>query len=143
VTNSESWLDAQHRFASGYLSGGSGSDRRRVKFRWWTTSSRSGVRGSLVGLLWTAVRGQRLSTDGLHVALYELDAAVGARPFLAFDVHVDTFDAASGRSLGVVVGDAVPGGALVLEARGDPVFPLWIPTEPDDDAPGWTEVESA
>ena len=143
--NDEQWLDDQRAFADAYLTGRAAGERRRVKYRWWTTrSGRSGdVRGTLVGLLWSLVRGRRMSEDGVHVALFDLAAPVGERPFVMFDVPPKTFETASGRSLGVVVGDAAPGGAFVLETRSDSVFPLWVPEAPTESAPAWTEVESA
>ena len=143
--NDEQWLDDQRAFAEAYVTGRAAGERRRVKYRWWTTrSGRSGdVRGTLVGLLWSLVRGRRMSEDGVHVALFDLAAPVGERPFVMFDVPPKTFETASGRSLGVVVGDAAPGGAFVLETRSDSVFPLWVPEAPTESAPAWTEVESA
>lgn len=143
--NDEQWLDDQRAFAEAYLTGRVAGDRRRVKYRWWTTrSGRSGdVRSTLIGLLWSLVRGQRMSDDGVHVALFDLAAPVGERPFVTFDVPPETFETASGRSLGVVVGDAAPGGAFVLETRFDSVFPLWVPEAANESAPDWTEVESA
>ena len=143
--NDEQWLDDQRAFAEAYLTGRVAGDRRRVKYRWWTIrSGRSGdVRGTLIGLLWSLVRGRRMSGDGVHVALFDLAAPVGERPFVTFAVPPETFETASGRSLGVVVGDAAPGGAFVLETRSDSVFPLWVPVAPNESAPDWTEVESA
>ncbi len=141
----EQWLDDQRAFAAAYLQGRAVGKRRRVKFRWWTTQSgRSGaVRGTLVGVLWSVVRGRRMSGEGVHVGLFELDAPVGARPFVTFDVAAETFDTASGRSTGVVVGDAAPEGAFALETRSGSVLPLWVPEPPSDSAPHWTEVDSA
>ncbi len=145
MVNGEQWLDDQRAFAERYLTGRAAGERRRVKFRWWTTlPGRSGdVRGTLVGLVWSVVRGRRMSGEGVHVALFELAAPVGARPFVTFDVPAETFETASGRSTGVVVGEASPGGAFALETRSDSVFPLWVPEVPSESAPDWTEVESA
>jgi hypothetical protein len=51
--NDEQWLDGQRAFAEAYLAGRVAGDRRRVKYRWWTTrSGRSDdVGGTLIGLL--------------------------------------------------------------------------------------------
>lgn len=100
----EHWLDAQRALVERYVAGTAAGERRRVKFRWRTTQSgRSGdVRGTPVGLLWSVVRGGRMSGDGVHVALYELADPPGASPFVMFDVPAETFDAVGARGVGRV-----------------------------------------
>ena len=141
MTDDGDWAGQQLAFTAAHLAR-EGAERRRVKVRWWSapTSRRPDVTG-MVARLWSARR-TRPGDDLVFVALYEVDDPVGARPFLVVRAHAGDLAAPSGRATATVHGAAVPGGALVVEARAGTIVPAEPPAEPGADAPSWTEVDA-
>ena len=136
------WSDAQDAFTAAHL-GRAGSERRRVKVRWWSAPTSRGpdVTG-MVARLWSG-RGTRPGDDLVFVALYEPSDPVGARPFLVLRARPGDVVTPSGRATATVHGTAAPGGFLVVETRAGTIVPAEPPGEPGDDAPPWTEVDAA
>jgi hypothetical protein len=134
------WASAQHAVTAAHQAR-SGTARRPVKVQWWTATATRGpdVTG-VVTRLWSGRR-SRARTGETFVALYEAADPVGAPPFLVVRAGPGDLASPSGRAVATVHGDAVPGGALVIETRDGTVVPVEPPAEAGDQAPGWTEVD--
>jgi hypothetical protein len=141
VTDRDDWSAAQNACTAAYL-GREGTPRRRVKVRWWTETTRGPDVTGMVALLWTGRR-RRPGGPAVFVAVYEPHAPVGAQPFLVVRAREPDLATPGGRGLATVHGDAVPGGALVIESRAGTVVPAEPPAAPGEGAPAWTEVDPA
>jgi hypothetical protein len=137
--NPNRWQEDQWAFRQQFAKDPSGFDRTPVFFRWWTR--RAVLLGGLgLGAIAWAVewitRLIRGTTPARLVALYQPDAPAGAPPFLCFEVFDDAFgQPASGEGEGIIVGEAVPNGTLLLEVDGQVILPRWNPTTEIRDAP--------
>lgn len=139
MTDPDAWPAAQHAFTAAHLAR-AGAPRRRVKVLWWSeATSRGPDVGGLVSRLWSGPRPRQDRV--VFVAMFEPDAPVGTPPFLVVRAGDSDLVAPSGRATATVHGDAVPGGALVIEARVGTVVPVEPPAEPGEGAPPWTEVD--
>jgi hypothetical protein len=120
------------------------AERRRVKILWWTPASLHPRRTTLTGSLAQLWSGRRaLEAQGpVCVGVYEATDPVGAPPLVVLRVRPGDVPQARGRALATVVGEARPGGVLVLETRHGTVVPVEPPAEPGDDAPPWSEVDA-
>jgi hypothetical protein len=119
------------------------AERRRVKILWWTAPPLHPRRTTLAGSLAQLWSGKR-ALDGqgpVSVGVYEATDPVGAPPLVVLRVRPGDVPQARGRGLATVVGEARPGGVLVLETRHGTVVPVEPPAEPGDDAPPWSEVD--
>lgn len=132
-------MAAQHTLTAAYLAR-SGTARRRVKVRWWTATTRGPDVAGAVTRLWSGRRSLR-RTGTTFVALYEAADPAGTPPFLVVRAAPGDLDAPRGRAVATVHGEAVPGGALVVETRAGTVVPVEPPAEPAEEAPPWTEVD--
>ncbi len=134
------WVVEQYRFEQAHLARRAGAERRRVKLRWWAAPARrTEVTDVVVRML--SPRLARRATGPVSVALYDAADAVGARPFLVMQVDAASLGDPRGRATGTLVGRAEPGGVLVVETSRGALTPLTPPALPDDEAPGWSEVD--
>jgi hypothetical protein len=139
---SAGWARRQIELLRAHESRTTGAARRRVKLCWWRDVSRPQRRADLlapVARLWS---GRALDPGPTVVALYEATDPVGTPPFLVFRAEPDRLPGASGRAVVTVVGEAVPGGTLVVESRHGTIVPLEPPAEPGEDAPVWSEIDA-
>jgi hypothetical protein len=116
--------------------------RRRVKIRWWTEGPRARRRAHVTAALSRLWSARPLDAGAVFVALYEATDPVGTPPFLVLRVGPDEFAESQGRAIVTAVGEAVPGGALVLETRQGTVIPAEPPATPGDGVPAWSEVDA-
>ena len=133
------WQEDELAFRREYARDPGQFERTPVAFRWWTRQmyfhGGFGVFALVWAVLWI-VRMLRGRTPGRFVALYQPDATPGTPPFLCFEVLDEAFGrAAAGEGQGVLVGEPLPIGTVVLEADGQVIVPLRNPTSPVRDAP--------
>ena len=126
--NPNRWQEDQLAFRREYARDPTAFARTPVSFRWWTR------RGLLpLGLVWLVdwvVRLVRGTTPARLVAVYRPDAPPSTRPFLCFEVFDEAFGPAqSGEGHGVLVGEPVANGTLLLEVDDQVIL---SPLEPDD-----------
>ena len=137
--NPNRWQDDQLAFRRAYAEDPGAFDRMPVDFRWWTRRrliSGGGI-GALIGTVQIITRLIRGTMPGRLVALYRPDTPAGDPPFLCFEVFDETFGVpASGQGRGIIVGEPVPNGNLLLEVDDQVVLPRWNPTTEVRDAPG-------
>jgi hypothetical protein len=133
------WQEDQLTFRREYAKDPSRFQRTPVVFRWWTRESYFSGGAGVFALVWAVRWVARLirgTTPGRFVALYPPDAPPGTPPFLCFEALDDAFgQAAAGEGHGVLVGEPLPAGTLVLEANGDVIVPLRNPTSQVRGAP--------
>lgn len=126
-------------FRQEYARDASRFERTPVLFRWWTRETYFSGGLGVLALVWAVqwiARLLRGKTPGRLVAVYPADAVPGTPPFLCFEVLDEAFgQAAAGEGQGVLVGEPLPIGTLVLEADGQVIVPLRNPTSPIRDAP--------
>ena len=138
--NPNHWQEAPWAFRREFERDPSQFERTPVAFRWWTREEKFSGGLGLAALVWSVlwiVKLVRGRTPGRFVALYQPGALRGSPPFLCFEAFEDAFGReSSGEGEGVLVGEAVPSGTLLLEAAGQVVLPLWNPTSTIRDAPG-------
>jgi hypothetical protein len=137
--NPNRWKNDQLEFRREFARDPSGFDRTPVFFRWWTRRSilAGGGIGALIASVQVITRLMRGTMPGRLVALYSPDAPAGAPPFLCFEVFDDALGpSASGEGEGMIVGEPVPNGTLLLQVGHEVVSPRWNPTTEIRDAPG-------
>jgi hypothetical protein len=139
--NPNRWQEDQWVFRREYATDAGRFQRTPVFFRWWTRKTILWGGAGVFALVWSVqwiVQLLRGRTPGRLVAVYRRDALPGTPPFLCFEVFEDAFgQAAAGQGEGILVGEPVPNGTLILEADGQVILPLWNPNTETRDAPAW------
>jgi hypothetical protein len=140
--NPHAWQDDQLAFRRRYAADPAAPEfgRTPILFRWWTRTDPAEDLHGIFLITWVVsffVRLTRNTTPGTFVALYRPDAPEGAAPFLCFEVFDNAFGyIETGMGEGMLVGEAMRNGTLLLEADGRVVIPRWNPTVEIGDAPG-------
>jgi hypothetical protein len=136
------WVGRQIDLLQAHATRTLAAERRRVKIFWWTAPPRRGPRAGLLASVTRLWSGRPTEIGTTFVGVYGAPDPVGTPPFLVFRVDPSTLPAASGRAVATLVGDAEPGGALIVELHRQALVPIEPPVEPGEDAPPWSETDA-